>query len=156
MKVLKSIGIMFLMLLVASLFISAAGAQDPAQDATTVVILESIGGTTDPPVGTNTLFGDVTLTATPSTGYVFSYWLYEGPELAHNLQGGAQRTFSDNPLSIGTDAAGYTVTWQAVFVPEGAASLQPSGIGVGYVILLVVVVAAVVGALGFIGARLRK
>jgi hypothetical protein len=87
---------------------------------------------------------------------VFSYWLYKGPDLSHHLQGGEQGIFTDNPLSIGTDAVDYTVTWQAVFVPEGAASLQPSGISVVYLIVLVAIVAAVIGALAFIGGRRRR
>jgi len=152
MKLLKAVGMMFLMLIMAALLLSTVN----AQDKTTIVMYESIGGTADPPAGTTDLYGEVTLTATPSTGYVFSHWLYVGPELPHGPQGGQQAIWYNNPLNIGLDAAGYTVEWQAFFVPEGTASLQSSGMGVEQVVVFVAIAAVVVGVLAFVTGKRRR
>jgi hypothetical protein len=86
----------------------------------TVIIDESVGGTTNPGVGTWTYaFGEmVTLTATASPGYHFVEWDYLGPIDVLGLD------LHNGPIQFNTPtvqfncAGGYTVEFQAMFAPD--------------------------------------
>jgi hypothetical protein len=86
----------------------------PAQ---TVVIDQSVGGTTNPGAGTWMYdYGQmVTLVATPLPGYHFVEWDYLGPAdvLGLNLHNGPV-TFSTPTVQFNC-AGGYSVEFQAVF-----------------------------------------
>ncbi len=83
---------------------------------TTVIINQSVGGTTNPGAGV-TVFpaGDrVYLTAIPNAGYVFVAWEYLGPFNFgfHN----SPTVFYTSTVSFNC-AGGNTVQWQADFAP---------------------------------------
>jgi hypothetical protein len=83
-----------------------------AQTQGTIVMLDSIGGTTNPAPGTTTYPDgtDVTLTATPiDSSFVFAYWIVEAPD-------SPSATITDNPATIPA-LGGVTFTVQAVFTP---------------------------------------
>lgn len=129
----------------------------PTGDTTTVYLLDTVGGTTNPPNGTNIITDStITLTATPDTGFEFAYWVYDGPYpgTADADHSGAT-VFYENPIDISC-AAGTTVYWEAVFVPSGSMSVQTQGIGLAYVVVAVVAVAAVVGVGAFLVGKRGK
>ena len=80
-----------------------------AQGSATVVILDTIGGTTNPAAGTYTYTNgaQVTLTATPVEGNLFSQWIIATEETV---------TDQSNPITI-TVTGGVTYAIQAVFQP---------------------------------------
>jgi hypothetical protein len=105
---------LFVLTLLTSLLLTSAssiailGVQ--AQSDATVVVLDSVGGTTSP-TGTNTYAANtvVTLTATPTNGYfVFVDWVVSTDTGANS--------FTTNPLSL-TVEAGKTYSVQAKFDP---------------------------------------
>jgi len=86
----------------------------------TVIIDESVGGTTNPGTGTHLYAFDemVTLTATALPGYHFVEWDYLGPidVLGLDLHNGP---IQFNTPTVQFDCAGgYTVEFQAVFAPD--------------------------------------
>lgn len=106
----------------------APGAQIPSNLATAaiVVVLGSAGGTVSPVPGTYAL-ADATsllLTATPSSGWTFSHWVIEGPNLSH---GGYPYTAmpTDNPYNV-NHGYGNMFSYQAVFTPTGTTEPTPS------------------------------
>jgi hypothetical protein len=103
----KSVALIFLAtLLVAAALMMGVYAQSQA----TVMILTSVGGSTDPAAGTYQ-YNDgqvVTLTATPDSGNGFSNWIISTPGATLN---------DPNPTTTVTVAAGTTYTIQAVFQP---------------------------------------
>ena len=159
MKSMKITTIVSLVLLSAMLLLFASNnAPVKAQSSGSAVIMhDTIGGTTSPAAGTIDTSGNTILTATPDPGFEFAYWIYLGPDFSgHGIAGVDGNTYSDNPLSIYC-AAGYTVEFQAVFLPTGSAYLPSSGVSMGVVISAVAIVAVLVGAGAFIaGRRLRK
>jgi hypothetical protein len=117
-----------------------------SQQKAIVVVVASVGGTTNPQAGTYTYnYGDtITLTATPSTGFQFAYWAISGLYLpGHNVppintpeQAAADPnwvptfpnpsqveqdslTTSTNPLTI-ICGYGYTYQYQPVFTSTAA------------------------------------
>ena len=141
-----------LFLLVSTLLLatfSAARAQ--TIDQAVVLILPSTGGTTDPVPGNYTYNnGDVfNMTAVPSSGFQFSYWIISGAYAPGHTSGGiGYITDPDTgaiiqlPTPISTAAIdslvvtkaqlnitcgfGYTYNYQAVFTPIGGPSPVPS------------------------------
>jgi hypothetical protein len=116
----------------------------PSDTTGIVVILSSVGGTTDPAVGSYTYQNGTTftMTATASPGFEFHYWIARGsytpghfappviipdeteqiPSVPRNIfQGGTidSVVFSDNPATIQC-GFGYTYEYQAVFDPVNA------------------------------------
>jgi hypothetical protein len=107
-----------------------------------VVVKSAAGGSTNPGVGTYTFAegGEVTLTATATSGYVFQYWIASGT----GTSGHENTLIVDNPLTV-TCGVGLTYEYQPVFTPEGAVTTT-EGIPATYfyaaVIILVILVAA--------------
>ena len=116
----------------------------------TVVMLPTSGGTTNPAPGTY-VYGkstNIVLSATPSSGYTFSYWIAAGQSLLDILpsQGSSivdpetgeviaqfprpsisaidSLVFTANPTNI-TCGYGYTYQYQAVFTPLNQPSPSP-------------------------------
>lgn len=115
----------------------------PAERTEAVVVVKSAaGGSTNPGVGTYTFAegGEVTLTATADSGYVFQYWIASGT----GTSGHENSLITDNPLTI-TCGVGLTYEYQPVFTPEGAVTTT-EGIPATYfyaaVIILVIIAAA--------------
>jgi hypothetical protein len=100
-----------LALLFSLLFVVASIATANAQATATVTVLSSLGGTTDPASGDTQTVNDgssVTLTATPTDGYVFQEW---------DIQSQAGIDVStDNPFTL-TVAGGNDYAVQPVFTP---------------------------------------
>jgi hypothetical protein len=120
----------------------------PATSEAVVVVVDAIGGTTNPGPGTYYYLdgSTISLSATPNSGYDFVYWVAVGED-------GHPTTISDNPTNVQC-GYGYTYSYQAMFAPEGAA--QPSaGVPMEYiaiiVVLAIVAVIAVVAAVMFRG-----
>lgn len=111
----------------------------PSTSDAIVVVLDSIGGTTNPGPGTyHYLNGStISLTATPGSGYDFVQWVSVGAD-------GHPYTFTENPTSI-ICGYGYTFSYQAMFGPSGAA--KPSA-GVPMEYLALIVVLAIVAVIG--------
>jgi hypothetical protein len=108
----------------------------PATSDAIVVVLNSIGGNTNPEPGTYHYLSNSTINlhATPKSGYTFSYWIAEG-------QDGHPTTFTDNPTNI-VCGSGYTYTYQAMFTPTGTAT-SSSGISVEYYYAIIAVLAVI-------------
>jgi hypothetical protein len=106
--------IMLVSLSLATLSFSIANVN--AQSQASVIILDAIGGTTDPAAGTYTYNdGDtVTVTANTQSSFAFVYWVVDnGTEVTLNI---------DNPASI-VVSAGFTYSIQPVFSPVQTSSL---------------------------------
>jgi hypothetical protein len=106
-----------------------------------VVVLDAIGGNTNPSPGTYryTDGSTISLAATPDNGYDFVYWVAVGED-------GHPTTIDDNPTNINC-GYGYTYSYQAMFAPSGAA--QPAtGVPVEYLAAIVVLVIIAVIAIG--------
>ena len=141
MKTKKNVKIFALTLLTALLLLailSPTMISVKAQTQGTVIILDSVGGTTDPAAGTYN-YNDgtsVTFTATPNdVNFVFAYWIV-------STDAGSS-TVSINPLVLPI-AGGVTYNIQAVFSPIQA---PPGGLFPAYLptAAIVVVLAAVGG-----------
>jgi hypothetical protein len=105
----------------------------PSTSDAIVVVLNSIGGTTNPGPGTYHYSNGstISLTATPDSGYDFVQWVSVGSD-------GHPYTFTENPTSINC-GYGYTYSYQAMFAPSGTA--QPSaGVPIEYLVAIVVLV----------------
>jgi len=145
-KMLSLLSIIVLSVVFSQSFMSVRAQSEEA----IVVILPSAGGTTSPgpgtyayPNGTN-----IVLSATPSSGYEFKYWIASGnytpghtagqgvtivdPETGEVIGGFPRPQFSGidslvftaNPANI-TCGYGYTYYYQAVFAPVTVASPSP-------------------------------
>jgi hypothetical protein len=107
--------------LLASALLAATNLNVQAQGTTTVAILASNGGTTDPAGGTNptyTIGQTATFTATPSSGWQFFYWIV--------TTAAGSTTYTTNPLSWNVTGAGSA---QAMFLPTTNATVAPSAAG---------------------------
>jgi hypothetical protein len=96
------------LLILAALNVSVLSVN--AQGNATVIVVDSVGGTTDPAVGTTT-YADgtsVTFTATADASDEFSNWII--------VTSTETTTSTDNPLAL-TVSGGVTYTVQAVFSP---------------------------------------
>lgn len=106
----------------------APGSQIPTNLATAaiVVVIGSAGGTVSPAPGTYALADAqaLMLTATPASGWTFSHWVIEGPNLSH---GGYPYTATptDNPYNV-NHGYGNMFSYQAVFTPTGSTEPTPS------------------------------
>ena len=123
----------------------------PSEDVAKVVVLASVGGTTDPPYGeytypNNTKFE---ILATPNAGFRFSHWVISGDYLpGHNLPqiivpdplpedwvpplptpSEIQQdslVSSQNPLNV-IHGYGYTYQYQPIFVPTSTPGSTVTG-----------------------------
>ena len=111
---------LFALTLITSLLVLAAFAgvvSVKAQSQATVIVLASIGGTTDPAPGTTT-YADgtsVTFTATPDAADVFQNWIIDTTA--------GSSVVPENPVTLPVQA-GTTYNVQAVFAPL----LPPPGV----------------------------
>jgi hypothetical protein len=106
-----------------------------------VVLVDSVGGSTDPGPGTY-MYADgttINLKATPDDGYEFVQWVAVGAD-------GHPATFTENPTAI-TCGYGYTYRYQAMFAPTGSTTTTTEGIPATYfyVIVIVLVIIAIIG-----------
>lgn len=138
-------------------------------NAAIVVVLVSGGGTTTPVPGRYALANaaSLMLTATPNSGWQFSYWTISGSTTDH---GGApvNLTPADNPYNV-NHGYGYTYNYQAVFTPIGSTVPTPIGqtptptgtIGglttdTAIIIGLVVVIIVILIAFGLFASKRKK
>lgn len=103
-----------------------------------VVVVESVGGSTDPGPGTYYYAEDSTivLTATPDDGYEFDSWVAVG-EQGHPIQ------FTDNPTSI-ICGYGYEYEYQPMFRPTGTTTEEQIPLYI-YAVIAVLAIIAVIG-----------
>ena len=118
--------------------------ETPETNLATVVVLESVGGTTDPLPGTYT-FGEgssVVITATPIAGYEFMAWLSSGSGVA----GHEEMLIMDNPLDV-MCGIGYTYSYLPIFTTEDASIDGDEGIPelYWYIIVAILAIIAVIG-----------
>lgn len=119
-KMMKSKKIIALTLLMSLLVLAAVNASVNAQGQATVIVNETLGGSTDPAAGTQT-YADgtsVTFTATADNGFAFQDWIFSTPDGAN--------TVADASITIPV-TGGVTYTVQANFVPL---QLPPNGVAV--------------------------
>ena len=132
-----------------------------AQSSIHIQILSSVGGTTDPGPGnyTYTEGGDrAILTATADPDWQFAYWLFVGPYLSGHTPGVMESNqIYANPADVthNYDYAGYTYTYQAVFVPSSIAS-RPLGFPTEYFLPLAIIIVVIAGLIGFLGYTIGK
>ncbi len=113
--------------------------------AGSVVVLDSVGGLTDPQPGTYTYSTDaiVMLTATADDGFEFDHWVISGGPLPGHGDLDNNVTTA-NPLETHA-VSGYSYNYQPVFTPVGA-EMQPSGVpSYIYAVIIILVVIAVIG-----------
>jgi hypothetical protein len=106
-----------------------------------VVVLDALGGSTNPGPGTYRYLEDstISLTATPDDGYDFVYWVAVGED-------GHPTTIEDNPTNI-ICGYGYTYSYEAVFAPSGAGQ-QAAGVPMEYLAAIIVLAIVAVIAIG--------
>lgn len=123
--------------------------------AGSVVVLDSVGGSTDPQPGTYTYSTDaiVMLTATADSGFEFDHWIISGgPMPGHGDLDNNVTTA--NPLETHA-VSGYSYDYQPVFTPVGAET-QPSGIpSYIYAAIIILVIIAVIGVAAAVIYRSR-
>jgi hypothetical protein len=119
----------------------------PSTSDAIVVVLESVGGTTDPAPGTYRYINGstISLKATANSGYDFVYWV------AIDQQGHSS-TITDNPTNI-ICGYGYTFKYQAMFQPAGAG--PPVSAEVPMYIWAIIVVLAIVAVVAIAAALMR-
>ena len=105
-----------------------------------VVVKETVGGTTNPGPGTYTFAegSSITLTATPSEGQEFQYWIASGSGVSGH---GESTVLMDNPLTI-LCGIGYSYDYLPVFAPVGTTT-PSEGIPTEYLYAIIVVLAIV-------------
>jgi hypothetical protein len=134
----KNLKVFALIFIISAVVITAAASNIAivkAQSQGTIDMFAAIGGTTDPDVGTaNYPAGDVTLTATPGPGFVFTSW-----EIA-TAEGGTEDL--NNPTTL-TVVAGTEYAVQPVF--SAIQQAIPSSPTTDYTHAAIVVVLAAVG-----------
>jgi hypothetical protein len=115
-----------------------------AQNNTVVVMLEAVGGTTDPLPGTyfHSAGEKLTIKATANEDYIFAYWVAKGP---------IDAIIVGNPADISCQE-NVAYTYQPVFFPHSAQAEPIGGTPVIYfyaaiIILAVIAVIAVAAAL---------
>jgi len=125
-------------------FVPTTTTQTPDSNAV-VVVIDTIGGSTDPNPGTYYYAEDSTivLTATPDQGYEFDSWVAMGDD-GHPVQ------FTDNPTSI-ICGYGYEYEYQPMFRPIGATTIEEA---IPLYIYAIIGVLAIIAAIG-VGAALR-
>jgi hypothetical protein len=119
-KMMKSKKIFALTLLMSLLVLAAVNASVNAQGQATVIMVDTIGGTTTPVAGTTT-YADgtsVTFTATADAGFAFQDWIFATADGAN--------TVTDASITIPV-TGGTTYTIQANFVPL---QIPPNGVAV--------------------------
>jgi hypothetical protein len=120
-----------LSLLIALLITAAVTLNVQAQNQGTLIVMDSVGGSTDPAAGTyNYNAGtNVALTATEQTGSIFQYWIVSTSS--------GSSTVTDNPLTLPM-AAGTTYTVQAVFAPIQAppGRILPSNLNTAAIVVV--------------------
>ncbi len=148
--------VFLLFLLTSTLMLLVFSHQAFAQEGPppTVVTLASVGGTVNPAPGTYVYaYGDtINITATPSEGYEFKYWIIDGeytvgnnvPDITYpsdvppdwipgfdppSIVPVYRATASQNPLTI-ICGYGYTFRYQAVFAPIGAPSAGSNAVAI--------------------------
>ena len=85
-----------------------------------VVVLSSIGGTTNPVAGSYALAdaSQLKLTATPNSGFKFDHWIIGGTPMNHGAYS-FTATPTDNPYTV-DHGYGNTYSYQPVFTPTNA------------------------------------
>ena len=114
-------------------------------DNSIAIVLAGAGGTTNPSPGTYTYqpSQDVTLAATPNSGFEFLYWVVTSDQPGHDT------ILTDSSLAVDCQQ-GYTFTYQPVFKPSAAVvstGVDPTYLYVAIGVLAVVAVAAIAFAL---------
>lgn len=112
-----------------------------------VVVLDAVGGSTNPDPGTYRYLEDstISLTATPDDGYDFVYWVAVGED-------GHPTTIEDNPTNI-ICGYGYTYSYQPTFAPSDAG--QPAA-GVPMEYLAAIIVLAIVAVIAIAAALMYR
>jgi hypothetical protein len=127
----KKSKIFALTLLTALLMLAAISAIANAQTTGTVIVLDTIGGTTDPVPGTTTPDAgtSVTFTATADTGYVFNSWIFSTDS--------GTNVATTNPITLPI-TGGVTYTVQANFDPIQAipGATVPSNLGTAAIVVV--------------------
>ena len=123
-----------------------------------LIMLGSVGGTTNPPAGTYTYTSDqeISLQATPGSGYEFKQWVISQSAMpGHGVLEWDKVVYTTNPLATHTPI-GYRYTYQAVFTPTGTTT--PSGIAVEtfYIVIAVLVIAIIIVAAVAVYAMRRR
>jgi hypothetical protein len=144
---------------------TATPAPTPSSPFLTIEVLSSLGGTTNPAPGIYSYSSpdQAILTATAYPGWQFEQWTFSGPYTSGHVSipsGNVEpNVILNNPADVthNWDTAGYTYSYQAVFVPIAAASAN-KGVPISYVAILVVALAviAVVAAAAVYRAGKRK
>jgi hypothetical protein len=127
-----------------AVFVAIAPAVTPGN----VIIFESLGGTSNPGPGTYTYVTDaeVTLTATPNTGFEFQHWVISGGPIPAEHHGTiVDDIITDNPVTTHA-VSGYSYNYQPVFSPVGFIT-PPTGIPVEYLYaaIVILVIIAIIG-----------
>ena len=101
-----------------------------------VMVLDSLGGNTNPTPGTYYYSNGTTinLQATPDSGYSFQYWVAVDKD-------GHPTAISDNPTNINC-GYGYTYSYQPMFAPSGATE-SPTGIPTEYFYAIIAILAII-------------
>src|SRR3990172_9505793 len=108
-----------------------------------VVILEGVGGSTNPSPGVYTFAEgqSITLTATPDEGQEFQYWIASGK----GATGAEESTIIlDNPLTFNC-GVGYTYEYQPVFVEHPVEEQGAIPVIYWYIAIIVLAIIAVIG-----------
>lgn len=137
---------------------------NPTLGPAIVKILDTVGGTTNPQAGTYTYnkAPNLTITATPNSGYEFLYWIITGNYLpGHGL---GEQSLDDlvvktNPLPV-TCGLNTTYSYQPVFAPvgSGAAGAQSGVLSTDmlYAIIGVLVIVVIIAIVAVVMSRRSK
>ena len=111
----------------------------PSTNNAIVVVVDSIGGSTDPEPGTYYFAEEssIQIEATPEQGYEFDSWVAEA-------EGETPVQLVDNPLSIEC-GFGYEYEYQAMFRPIGTSTTEEAIPMYIYAIIAVLAIIAVIG-----------
>jgi hypothetical protein len=122
----------------------------PSTSDAIVVILESVGGTTDPAPGIYHYVNGstISLKATANSGYEFVYWVAVDEQ-------GHPTTISDNPTNI-ICGYGYTFKYQAMFQPAGAGPPVSAEVPIYIWAIIAVLAIVAVVAIAFAVTRGKK
>ncbi len=106
-----------------------------------VVVLGSVGGTTNPAAGSYALAdaSSLKLTATPTSGFKFDHWVIGGSPLTHGAYNFTD-TPTNNPYTV-DHGYGNTYTYQPIFTPTNSAIPEYSSVATIALALVLVAIA---------------